>query len=87
MHGPKSFLSSISRTAVLIFDLFRVSKSKPETDRGFSFDCVPGNQNRLTVLNFDLFQLWKSKFPANSGFSLGFRERNQNPAGGGAVTT
>ena len=54
MHGAKSFLSSSDCAAVLIFDLFRVWKSKPLADRGFSVDRAPGNQNRHPVLIFDL---------------------------------
>jgi hypothetical protein len=61
MRSAKSFLSSIGRAAVLIFDLFDVWKSKPMAERGFSLERVPGNQNPRKVLIFDLIGVWKSK--------------------------
>jgi len=82
MHSPKSFLSSISRAAVLIFDLFPLGKSKTLAERGFSFARVPGNQNRSPVLIFDLFRVWKSRRRGNPGFSHRLRAGNQNLAGG-----
>jgi len=70
MHSAKSFLSSSSRAAVLIFDLFPLWKSKPLADRGFSFDRAPGNQNRNRESALKNNQRFLFKRPLNPlGFS------------------
>ena len=49
-----------NRSAVLIFDLFHVWKSKLPANPRFLPRVIAEIKNRGPVLNFDLFRLWKS---------------------------
>jgi len=82
MRGAKSFLSSIGRAAVLIFDLSTLEIKTPGGARLF-VRARPENQNRPLVLIFDLIGFGNQNsrnalvFPAEQQ-KIKIRPRNRN---------